>query len=65
MNEDFKNVIQRSISTKHTKYIILFFYLTCSFSGEINAQEIVAIKSTIMNESKLSILGTSNVTDFE
>lgn len=65
MNEDFKNVIQRSISTKHIKYIILFFYLTCSFSGEINAQEIVAIKSTIMNESKLSILGTSNVTDFE
>ncbi len=31
----------------------------------LNAQEIISVKSTILGESNLSILGTSNVRDFE
>jgi len=65
MNEEFKNVIQNIITTKLINNIFLFLCLACSFSEKINAQEIVPVKSTILNESKLSILGTSNVTDFE
>ena len=65
MNEEFKNLIQKSVTTKLIKNILLFFCLACSFSGKINAQKIAPVKSTILNDSKLSILGTSNVTDFE
>ncbi len=43
----------------------LFFFILIICSVSINAQEKIPIKSVMLNESKLSILGTSNVTDFE
>lgn len=62
---EFKNSIQQSIFDQVKKTVFLFSCIIYTFSIAVNAQEKIPIKSTILNESKLSILGTSNVTDFE
>lgn len=65
VRKEFKNNIQKLVLNTLKENIFISVFIIYSFSMTINAQDIIPINSIILNDSKLSIIGASNVTDFE